>query len=265
MASARAKGGELKMFKNRYLEQMAIKYPEYRKLLEANILPEEIMDAETNAASEKLKGEKNMEQIKNENYIWGEEVITLSTGKVLDKDVSSSILCDNDLLNSCADLNKIAENGYNSYYKVLETNVCIMHVECGFCILVDDYVNIYNEPDAVSLPKMLVATKYGVYQVKGDRTYRDWIKCTKNSRPIGHDIQDMVYGNGAAIARKNGLTLDHGAETCNELISNCMYKADNFNNGSHRVCVKITNEKELKELIEKIKKYDDNGATGFFL
>ena len=46
------------MFKNRYLEQMAIKYPEYRKLLEANILPEEIMDAETKSVSEK-KGEES--------------------------------------------------------------------------------------------------------------------------------------------------------------------------------------------------------------
>ena len=253
------------MCKNKYLEQYALKYPEFRRELEAGVLPEEIIDAETKAVSEKKGENQMMEKIENKNYFLGEEVITLSTGKVLDKDVSSSIVCDNDLLNSCADLNKIAENGYNSYYGVLGTNICIMHVECGFCILVDDYVNIYNEPDAVSLPKMLVATKYGVYQVKGDRTYRDWIKCTKNSRPIGHDIQDIVYGNGATIARKNGLTLDHGAETCNELIANCKYKDNNFNNGSHRVCVKITNEKELKILIEKIKKYDDNGGTGFFL
>lgn len=206
-----------------------------------------------------------VEKNENVNYIFGEEGVTLPSGKVLDKNVATSILCSNDLLSNSSKLDKVAENSNNAYYNVLETNICIMHVEAGFCILVDNKVKVFNEPDAVSLPTMLSATKYGVYQVPGDKTYRDWIKCTKNSRPIGHDIQDMVHGNGAAIARKNGLSLDHGAETCNELLTNCMYKSDNINNGSHRVCVRINNEEDLKGLIQKIKAYDSNGATGFFL
>lgn len=47
------------MCKNQHLEQMALKYPEFRKLLEAGVLPEEIMDAETKAASKELEGEES--------------------------------------------------------------------------------------------------------------------------------------------------------------------------------------------------------------
>ena len=43
------------MCNNEYLEQMALKYPEYRRLLEAGVLPEEIMDSEMEYKS---KGEE---------------------------------------------------------------------------------------------------------------------------------------------------------------------------------------------------------------
>lgn len=45
------------MCKNEYLEQYAQKYPEFRKLLEAGVLPEEIMDSEMESTSK--KGEEN--------------------------------------------------------------------------------------------------------------------------------------------------------------------------------------------------------------
>lgn len=192
-------------------------------------------------------------------------IVKTPSGKVLDKNASTSILCENKLLIDSSELSLICGNNENKYYNVIDTNIVIMHVEHDFCILVDNYVDIYNSTDKVSLPKMLSALKYGVYQVKGDKTYRDWVRCTKSSRAIGHDIQDIVHGNGAIAARKNGLTLDHGAETCNELLTNCMYKQRNINNGSHRVCIRICTVDDLRNIIQKIREYEENGSTGFFL
>lgn len=47
------------MCKNEYMEQMAIKYPMFRRELEAGVLPEEIMDLEMESTSKKSEGEES--------------------------------------------------------------------------------------------------------------------------------------------------------------------------------------------------------------
>lgn len=51
------------MCNNEYLEQMALKYPELRRELEAGVLPEEVMDSEMKSTTKKLEGEENYDGI----------------------------------------------------------------------------------------------------------------------------------------------------------------------------------------------------------
>ena len=171
-------------------------------------------------------------------------------GKVLCKCNSTSIICNVDLLDNNSGLELVAANRDNRYYHVKGSNSVLLHVEEGFCILVDNMVQTYNSgEEEYSLPRMLSAQHYGVYQsVDG----RDWVKGTSSNRAIGHDIQDLVYGNGAKVAREHGETLDHGAETHNEKLVNCMYKPDNTNNGSHRIKRVLDTPEKLDEYIDAV-------------
>lgn len=168
-------------------------------------------------------------------------------GKVLDKNCATSILCDDSILSRCKRLELVAQCRDNKYYLVEDTNIVLMHVEDGFCILTDYMVEEKN------LPEFMKQEHYAVYQYNG----RDWVKNSATSRLIGYDIKEYVTGQSA---RPNGMTLDHEAETFNEMEKNKNFSKNNFNKGSHRVRVEVYTDESLDELIVKIK--DNDGKSG---
>lgn len=171
--------------------------------------------------------------------------------KVLDKAVATSILCDEAILEKSEQLKLVAECRDNKFYLVDGTNTIIMHVEEGFCILTDYIVGEKN------LAEMMSQEHYGVYQYNG----RDWVKNSATSRLVGYDIKEIVTG---VSGRPKGMTLDHEAETFNEMEKNKNFSTKNVNNGSHRVKVVITSDDGLQQLIDKIIK-NDNKSGGLFI
>jgi len=178
---------------------------------------------------------------------FGEEPI----GKVLDKNVATSILCDDVVLGGNSQLKLVAECRDNKYYLVEATNTVIMHVEEGFCALTDYMVEKKN------LPELMQQEHYAVYQANG----RDWIKNSSTGQVIGYAIKEIVTG---VSGRPKGMTLDHLAETFNEMEKNKVFSTSNINEGSHRVKVTVGTNKELDELIEKIKD-NHNKPGGLFM
>ena len=171
--------------------------------------------------------------------------------KVLDKDTATSILCDVAILAACEKLKLVAECRENKYYHVDNTNTVLMHVEEGFCILCDHILNEKN------LPILMKNAHYAVYQSAG----RDWIKNSATGQLIGYDIKEFVTGHSG---RPQGMTLDHKAETFNEMEKNKQFSPDNINEGSHRIQVKIGTEDDLKDLIDKIIQ-NDGKPGGIFI
>jgi len=89
---------------------------------------------------------------------------------------STSIICKATLLDCNNRLEKVVESfeGFNKYYRILETNIAIMCINNKVNILLDNEVDVYNENDKCSLPKMLSESKYNVYQKKStDENSRD--------------------------------------------------------------------------------------------
>jgi len=171
--------------------------------------------------------------------------------KVLDKAAATSILCDEAILSKEKQLKLVAECRDNKYFNVEGTNTVIMHVEEGFCILTDYMV------DGKNLAEIMCQEHYGVYQYNG----RDWVKNSATSRLVGYDIKEIVTGESG---RPKGMTLDHEAETFNEMEKNKNFSSKNVNNGSHRVKVVITSDDGLQQLIGKIIK-NDNQPGGLFI
>jgi len=171
--------------------------------------------------------------------------------KVLDKAGATSILCDEAILEKSEQLKLVADCRDNKYFNVEGTNTVIMHVEEGFCILTDYMV------DGKNLAEMMSQEHYGVYQCNG----RDWVRNTATSRLIGYDIKEIVTG---VSGRPKGMTLDHVAETFNEMEKNKKFSSKNVNNGSHRVKVVITSDDGLQQLIDKIIK-NDGESGGLFI
>lgn len=169
-------------------------------------------------------------------------------GKLLRKCTATSILCETTVLEECNRVRLVAENEDNKYFHIIGSNSVIMHVEDSFCILLDYKVQTFNSSGEMwDLTMMLSARHYCVYQINN----RDWIM-NSNSRAIGHDIQDLVHGNGAKMAREKGMTLDHGAETYNEKLVNCKYKNMNVNEGSHRRRENIQSQEELEGVVDRV-------------
>lgn len=176
----------------------------------------------------------------------------------IDKETSTSIICRLELLESNNRLKLVARKRDNRYFLVKGTNSVIMHVKEDCCILLNYMVHTHNSEDKQNLSVILSIRHFGVYKEKK----RDWIKDTATSEILGHVIQKIVYGDVVVEDyKKQGMTLDHGAETWNEKIENCMYKKDNWNNGSHRIPVRIENQNQLNILIYKIIKMD--GKEGY--
>lgn len=172
-------------------------------------------------------------------------------GKVLDKDIATSIMASNELLQANDSLKKVADCRDNVYYHVKDTETVIMHVEDDFCILCD-----YNVKGK-DLPEEMKKEHYAVYQLGG----RDWVKNSATGRLIGYDIKEFVHGYGI---RPAGMTLDHEGETFDEREKNKNFSSTNYNNGSHRVRVTINSQEALNELIDKIKE-NENKKGGMFL
>lgn len=234
------------------MQELIRKYPEYSGMLQGGIIPEDVIDAELQVAEAKREESEENDMatntvnntvngtVNNNNYGVGcsncpHNCKPNQNNKTLRICISTSIICSVNLLDGNSRLSLVAEKGNNRYYHIEGSNSAVMHVEQDFCILLDYMVKTYKSGDTeFSLPCMLSARHYGVYQ--NDQA-RDWVKGTSGSRPIGHDIQDLVYGDGAELARKQGYTLDHGAETHNEKTVNCHYKTreENRNDGSHRI------------------------------
>lgn len=183
--------------------------------------------------------------------------------KVLNRDVATSIVCPTVLMHNNIDLDLVAENRENKYYNVIGTNVVIAHIEDDFCILVDYMVRTYNSSNPVSLPNMLSASHYGVYQTENNLANRDWIKNTVTGRHIGYDIKEIIHGNGVKVA---GSSLDHLVETLNELEKNKQFSTTNWNSGSHRFRLEIKSQDDLNDLILRIRKMDSQpGPCGLFM
>lgn len=177
----------------------------------------------------------------------------------------STIDCGVERLNRNKGLKLLAKHGKNKYYHVLGTNIVIMHVRDGKCILVDYAVKVYNHKEECILPLMLAVHEYGVYKTKGIYRYREWIKRTDiQNVTIGSDIIKLVYGYTREMARLDGYTIHHIAETFNELIRNIEYTVDKCRY-SHKKCIVIDSDAELDEFIEILKEYDSLNESGFII
>lgn len=171
-------------------------------------------------------------------------------GKVLDKNIATSIMVEDSLLQNNPNLKMVAACRDNKYYQVTGTETVIMHVEEGFCILCDNKIN------GINLPLAMQQEHYAVYQSNG----RDWVKNSATSRLVGYDIKEFVHGYGA---RPAGMTLDHEAETFDERERNKKFSSNNVNEGSHRVRVMIYDMNGLDDLIDKIKARGANSGALF--
>lgn len=171
--------------------------------------------------------------------------------KVLEKVSATSILCDEAMLEKSEQLKLVAECRDNKYYLVEETNTVLLHVEEGFCILTDYMVGEKN------IAELMQQEHYAVYQYNN----RDWVKNSATGRLIGYDIKEFVTGQSG---RPKGMTLDHLAETFNEMEKNKVFSSNNINEGSHRVKVVIKTEAGLQQLIDKIK-VNDGQSGGLFM
>lgn len=238
------------------LQELIKKYPQFEEQLQGSVIPEEVIDAGLQV-EESQKEEREEESVMEEKmkYCVGcstcvYECEPNKNSKVLRKCEATSILCRLDLLTRNSRLRMVTKRGNNRYFSIDSCNTTIMYVEDSFCIILDSMVQTYNSNgEWYSLPCMLSAQHYGVYQ---NDQGRDWVKGTSGNRPIGHDIQDLVYGNGAKVARQKGYTLDHGAETHNEKLVNCIYKLDNRNEGSHKIVRVLDTPEKLDEYIDAV-------------
>ena len=170
--------------------------------------------------------------------------IVMPQRKQLDKSRATSILCSKELLDNCEELTCVAQNRDNVIYHVKDSNICIMHVEDSFCILVDYMIN------GVNIPDFIVQDHYGVYQ-----SVRDWVKSTtRANKLIGYDIKERLYHTPYT----KGYHLDHQAETFNELDKSKRFIPGSLNqNGySHRRCRDINTMEELECLCERIRQID---------
>lgn len=170
--------------------------------------------------------------------------IVMPQRKQLDKSRATSILCSKELLDSSEELKCVAQNRDNVIYHVHDSNICIMHVEDGFCILVDYIIN------EVNIPEFIIQDHYGVYQ-----SVRDCVKSTTRvNRLIGYDIKERLYHEKC----KKGYHLDHWAETFNELDKSKRFIPGSVNqNGySHRRQLEINTVEDLDWLCERIRDID---------
>ena len=163
--------------------------------------------------------------------------------KVLDKRASTSILCSVDLLRSCEELTCVAFNRDNEIFHVQGANICIMHVEEEFCILVDKVIH------GVDIPKFLAQYHYAVYQ-----TTRDWVKNSSSSSYIGYNIKYKLYHG----RWNHEYHLDHWAETFNELDKSKRFIPASLNqNGySHQRSYTINNINDLNWICNRIREID---------
>ena len=77
---------------------------------------------------------------------------------------------------------------------------------------------------------------------------------------IGYAIKYIIHGEGCRLKDQS---MDHKAETWNELDANTEFTYDNLNEGSHRKPQFINTMEELLAFINDIRKYEENGGTGF--
>lgn len=154
----------------------------------------------------------------------------------------------------------------NKYFGVKGTNVVILAIKPQIkieeeiirvpkkwkCVLLDNKVQVYNKEEECSLPTMLSAYHYAVYDKHG----REWVQRTNaKNTTIGNDIIRIVKGYTKEMARIDGYTLDHLAEIFNERLKNIEYGNDTTRY-SHRYHIDIKDKRDLDELIELIKEDD---------
>lgn len=179
--------------------------------------------------------------------------------KELDRQFSTSILVDGNLLSKCKELELVVSNRDNNYYHIIGTNVVIVDVTEGFSVLTDYLVTTVDEPKKKqSLPHILSAIHFSVYQWNG----RDWVKSSKEIKQFGYYVKYAIHGRGIAL---RGQSLDHLAETFNELDCNTRLVEKNHNEGSHRYCIHITNMEELLDFVQAVRRYEARGRQGYLV
>lgn len=182
--------------------------------------------------------------------------------KVLEKDIATSIIISTELMRKCKELKLLTINRENEYFHIKGTNIVIAHIEDDFCCLIDYKVTTASNPEELqSLPHMLSAVHFAVYQNKNRfGASRDWIENSANNIKIGYIIKFLIHGKGCKLC---GQTMDHGAETWNELDANIQFKYGNINEGSHRHPIFINTMAQLLQFVEAIRKYEKSGGSGY--
>lgn len=183
--------------------------------------------------------------------------------KKLYKPMATSLVIPIALLEQCNEVRLVAKNRENAYFHIMGTNMCIAHIEEDFCCLTDYMVTTIGSPEELrSLPHILSGQHFGVYQIpnsSGMKT-RDWIMNSSTNMPIGHVIKYAIHGQECKLV---GQTMDHEAETWNELDANIAFKYDNINKGSHKRPRFIRTLEELLKFINSIREYEKNGGIGY--
>ncbi len=182
--------------------------------------------------------------------------------KVLEKDLATSIMISTELMKKCEELSLLITNRENEYYHIKNTNMVIAHIEEDFCCLIDYKVTTVSNPEELrSLPHMLSAAHYAVYQNKTDFwTSRDWIIGSASKMKIGYAIKYIIHGEACRLKDQS---MDHKAETWNELDINTEFTYNNPNAGSHRDPRFINTMEQLLAFINDIREYEKNGGTGY--
>ena len=182
--------------------------------------------------------------------------------KVLEKDIATSIIISTELMRKCKELKLLTINRENEYFHIKGTNMVIAHVEDDFCCLIDYKVTTASNPEELqNLPHMLSAVHFAVYQRKNESaSSRDWIEGSANNMKIGYAVKFIIHGEECRLKNQS---MDHKAETWNELDANTEFTYNNPNDGSHRVQKFINTMEQLLELIEVIRQYEKSGGIGF--
>ena len=169
---------------------------------------------------------------------------------------STSILCNRELLQSNERLKLLCSNGENEYY-LIDYNIkgnysVIMHVEEGYCILVDYKEIVYDdekeEKIIVDIPQELCKYKYTIQRKDGrDSVIRD------ENQTITDDIGEIILSN--RFKREHGYITSYLRETYDERlcsVSSLFRKGEDINLKSHHVRVKITSMDILDTFIDDI-------------
>lgn len=158
------------------------------------------------------------------------------------------IVCGKELLENSEELEVVAGNGLNTYFKIKNSNTVIVNVEDDYCVLCD----YCYEKNQINLCDKLERFRFTMQVTKGNtKNERAYVKC--GTQYFHEYIHRIAYGDDFVDECKSrGLSLDHLAETYDHRLSHTVYN-ENMRRKSHRVQLNIRTSKELAVLISDIR------------